>query len=61
MEILWVRIKRRAGRVDEALCRQTGTASPLQALVLTGDFNHPSINWKETQQGINIPGGSGMH
>lgn len=51
MESLWVRIKNKTGKEDETLYRQTGTASPLQALVLTGDFNDPSINWKDNTAG----------
>lgn len=53
VEISWVRIKKRTGKVEEALYRQTGTASPLQVLVLTGDFNHLSISWKDSTAGHN--------
>ncbi|GAB0183226.1 hypothetical protein GRJ2_000787900 [Grus japonensis] len=34
-------------RADEALYRQIGAASRSQALVLTGDFNHPDICWRD--------------
>jgi len=37
--------------VDEALCRQIGAASPSQALVLMGDFNHPNICWRDDTAG----------
>ena len=56
---LWIRIKERTGKgdmvddccrppdqeeqVDQAICRQIGAASSLQALVLMGDFNFPNI------------------
>ena len=33
--------------MDEALCRQLGAASPSQALVLMGDFNHPKIRRRD--------------
>ncbi|GAB0197130.1 hypothetical protein GRJ2_002178300 [Grus japonensis] len=61
-ESLWVRIKGRTGditagvcfrppdqgdRADEALYRQIGAASCSQALVLTGDFSHPDICWRD--------------
>lgn len=38
-------------QADEALCRQIGAASCLQALVLTEDFNHPNSCWKNTTAG----------
>ncbi|GAB0190077.1 hypothetical protein GRJ2_001473000 [Grus japonensis] len=34
-------------QADEALYRQIGAASCSQALVLTGDFNHPDICWRD--------------
>jgi len=37
--------------VDEALNRETGAASCSQALVLTGNFNHPNICWKDNTAG----------
>jgi len=33
--------------VDEAFYRQLQAASLSQALVLTGDFNHPDISWED--------------
>lgn len=38
---------------DRALCRQIGAASGLnlQALVLTGDFNHPDSCWRDNTAG----------
>jgi len=36
---------------DEALCRQTGAASRLQALVLTEGSSHPSSCWKDGTAG----------
>ncbi|GAB0203081.1 hypothetical protein GRJ2_002773700 [Grus japonensis] len=34
-------------QVDEAQYRQKGEVSPSQALLLTGDFNHPAICWRD--------------
>ena len=38
-------------QADEALYRQIGAAWHLQALVLTGDFNHPDICWRDNTAG----------
>jgi len=38
-------------RVNKALYRQTGAASRSQALVLIGDFNHPTICWRDNTAG----------
>ncbi|PKU41129.1 glycerol kinase [Limosa lapponica baueri] len=38
-------------RVEEALYRQIAAISCSQALVLTGDFNHPSICWRDNIAG----------
>ena len=43
---------------EEAFYRQLQVASQSQALVLTGDFNHPDIAGKTTQPGTCSPGGS---
>lgn len=37
--------------MDEALCRQVGAASRLQALILMEDFNHPKSCWKDNTVG----------
>ncbi|GAB0193896.1 hypothetical protein GRJ2_001854900 [Grus japonensis] len=37
--------------MDEFLYRQIGAASRSQALVLMGDFNHPSICWRDNTAG----------
>ncbi|GAB0179518.1 cAMP-dependent protein kinase inhibitor alpha [Grus japonensis] len=38
-------------QVDEALHRQIGAASCSQALVLTGNFSHPDIHWRDNTAG----------
>ena len=38
-------------QADEALYRQIGAALRSQALVLTGDFNHPDICWRDKTAG----------
>ncbi|TRZ07523.1 hypothetical protein HGM15179_019577, partial [Zosterops borbonicus] len=51
--IVWVcyRPPDQEGRVDEALYRQIGAASHLQALVLMEDFNHLDVCWRENMAG----------
>jgi len=38
-------------QVNEALCRQIGEASHLQAMIHMGDFNHPGICWRDNTAG----------
>ncbi|GAB0179465.1 hypothetical protein GRJ2_000411800 [Grus japonensis] len=39
------------GRLDEALYRQIGVASPSHALILMGDFIYPNICWRDNTAG----------
>lgn len=67
-ECLWVRVKgmvedntvgvlyrppSQEDQIGEALPRQIGDATFLQALVLVGDFNHSDIIWIDNTAGHN--------
>jgi len=43
-------------QVHEALFRQIGAALRSQALVLTGDFSHTGICWKDNKAGHKMSG-----